>query len=117
MNLSDSEIAIAKKIAIQRLAKQVVAKLAAEAAFFGWPVVGQVTGFVASIAISFVIEWTELGITMVAIWVANAREVKEAIKTRDELKEKLAKKEDVKDAERKFNEAADNLVKLRIRGV
>lgn len=117
MGLSDTEIAILKKIAVQKLAKELVAKLATQAAFFAWPVVGQVMTFFASILINLIIEWTSLGVTLVQIWAANALEVKKAIKTRDELKEKIKNKEDTKEAERKFNEASDNLVKLRIGGL
>ncbi len=117
MGLSDTEKAALKKIAVQRLAKEFVTRLAASASFFGWPVVGQVTTFFVSILINFIIEWTSLGITLVSIWVANKEEAKKAVEAREELDKKIKNKEDTKDAERRFNETADNLVKLRIVGV
>ncbi len=112
MSLTDVEKTVLKKIAINRLAKEFVKRLALSASFFGLPGVSQVTIFAVSLFINYLIEWTSIGVTLVSLWASNKDEVRKAVKAKERLDLKIKNKEDTTTAEKEFDETTDSLIKF-----
>ncbi len=103
----DSIIAALKKEA----AEQVIKKLAAKSAFFSSWFMSPILSFIVPIVIDELYDKSALGINWLWIIIENKKELKDAIRTREELLSLLRNGQDTTQAEDEFNEAADSLIK------
>lgn len=102
-------------VSIIKLAtKELVARLIAQGAtWLAWPIVGPVANFIIEKILTEAYSGTALGANLLWISIENSKELKAAIKTKENLKRLLdgGVLNEIKKAEDEFDKATDDLVR------
>jgi len=105
-------------VSIIKLAtKELITRLIAQGAtWLSWPIVGPIASFIIEKVLTEAYDGTALGLNLLWISVENSKELKSAIKTKENLKRLLDGEglpDEVKKAEDEFDKATDDLVRHR----
>lgn len=115
----DSIIPAIRDVLIKEALKAVMARLVASSAFFAFPIVNPVISFVLAKIITYLIDETALGLSLLWISLNISYEVDSVEKATEALKQMIENPKGYSDAQAKqieanFDDAARNLIRISI---
>lgn len=100
-----------RNLLINGLKEKALAALVAKVPFFGWKVVNPIAGFIVELILKELFDKGALTVNWLWSIAENQAELKDAIKSREALKNILAQGGDSTAAEDEFDESTDDLIR------